>query len=110
MSNQEKENVLATVLAPLTGKAVSLSEVPDPVFAEKVIGDGIAMIPEDGKIVSPVDGEISSIAETGHAYGFTADNGLEVLVHVGLETVSLKGECFKVYAKAGDKVKAGDLI
>ena len=110
MSNQEKENVLATVLAPLTGKAVSLSEVPDPVFAEKVIGDGIAMIPEDGKIVSPVDGEISSIAETGHAYGFTADNGLEVLVHVGLETVSLKGECFKVYAKAGDKVKAGDLV
>ena len=110
MSNQEKQNVLTTVLAPLTGKAVSLSEVPDPVFAEKVIGDGIAMIPEDGKIVSPVDGEISSIAETGHAYGFTADNGLEVLVHVGLETVSLKGECFKVYAKAGDKVKAGDLI
>ena len=110
MSNQEKQNVLATVLAPLTGKAVSLSEVPDPVFAEKVIGDGIAIIPEDGKIVSPVDGEISSIAETGHAYGFTADNGLEVLVHVGLETVSLKGECFKVYAKAGDKVKAGDLI
>ena len=110
MSNQEKQNVLTTVLAPLTGKAVSLSEVPDPVFAEKVIGDGIAIIPEDGKIVSPVDGEISSIAETGHAYGFTADNGLEVLVHVGLETVSLKGECFKVYAKAGDKVKAGDLI
>lgn len=110
MSNQEKENVLTTVLSPLTGKAVSLSEVPDPVFAEKVIGDGIAIIPEDGKIVSPVDGEVSSIAETGHAYGFTADNGLEVLVHVGLETVSLKGECFKVYAKAGDKVKAGDLI
>lgn len=110
MSNQEKQNVLTTILAPLTGKTVSLSEVPDPVFAEKVIGDGIAIIPEDGKIVSPVDGEVSSIAETGHAYGFTADNGLEVLVHVGLETVSLKGECFKVYAKAGDKVKAGDLI
>lgn len=110
MSNQEKQNVLTTILAPLTGKTVSLSEVPDPVFAEKVIGDGIAIIPEDGKIVSPVDGEISSIAETGHAYGFTADNGLEVLVHVGLETVSLKGECFKVYAKAGDKVKAGDLV
>ena len=110
MSNQEKQNVLTTVLSPLTGKAVSLSEVPDPVFAEKVIGDGIAIIPEDGKIVSPVDGEISSIAETGHAYGFTADNGLEVLVHVGLETVSLKGECFKVYAKAGDKVKTGDLV
>ncbi len=110
MSNQEKQNVLTTILAPLTGKTVSLSEVPDPVFAEKVIGDGIAIIPEEGKIVSPVDGEVSSIAETGHAYGFTADNGLEVLVHVGLETVSLNGACFNVYAKAGDKVKAGDLI
>ena len=110
MSNQEKKTIQATVLAPLTGKAVSLSEVPDPVFAEKIIGDGIAIIPEDGKIVSPIDGEVSSVAETGHAYGFTADNGLEVLVHVGLETVSLQGECFKIYAKAGDKVKAGDLI
>ena len=110
MSNQEKQNTQATVLAPLTGEAVLLSEVPDPVFAEKIIGDGIAIIPEDGKIVSPVDGEVSSVAETGHAYGFTADNGLEVLVHVGLETVSLNGECFKIYAKAGDKVKTGDLI
>ena len=110
VSNQEKQNTQATVLAPLTGKAVLLSEVPDPVFAEKIIGDGIAIIPEDGKIVSPVDGEVSSVAETGHAYGFTADNGLEVLVHVGLETVSLNGECFKIYAKAGDKVKTGDLI
>lgn len=98
------------ILAPLTGKAVPLSEVPDPVFSEKVLGDGVAIIPADGKIVSPVDGEISTVAETSHAYGFTSENGQEVLVHVGLETVSLNGECFKVYGKAGDKVKAGDLI
>lgn len=98
------------ILAPLTGKAVPLSEVPDPVFSEKVLGDGVAIIPADGKIVSPVDGEISTVAETGHAYGFTSENGQEVLVHVGLETVSLNGECFKVYGKAGDKVKAGDLV
>lgn len=98
------------ILAPLTGKAVPLSEVPDPVFSEKVLGDGVAIIPADGKSVSPVDGEISTVAETGHAYGFTSENGQEVLVHVGLETVSLNGECFKVYGKAGDKVKAGDLV
>ena len=98
------------ILAPLTGKAVPLSEVPDPVFSEKVLGDGVAIIPADGKIVSPVDGEISTVAETSHAYGFTSEDGQEVLVHVGLETVSLNGECFKVYGKAGDKVKAGDLV
>ena len=98
------------ILAPLTGKAVPLSEVPDSVFSEKVLGDGVAIIPADGKIVSPVDGEISTVAETSHAYGFTSDDGQEVLVHVGLETVSLNGECFKVYGKAGDKVKAGDLV
>lgn len=98
------------ILAPLTGKAVPLSEVPDLVFSEKVLGDGVAIIPADGKIVSPVDGEISTVAETSHAYGFTSEDGQEVLVHVGLETVSLNGECFKVYGKAGDKVKAGDLV
>ena len=87
-----------------------LSEVPDPVFSDKVLGDGVAIIPADGKIVSPVDGEISTVAETGHAYGFTSEDGQEILVHVGLETVSLNGECFKVYGKAGDKVKKGDLV
>ena len=70
----------------------------------------MAIIPTDGKIVSPVDGEISTVAETGHAYGFTSEGGQEILVHVGLETVSLNGECFKVYGKAGDKVKKGDLV
>ena len=87
-----------------------MSAVPDSVFSEKVLGDGVAIIPADGKIVSPVDGEISTVAETSHAYGFTSEGGQEVLVHVGLETVSLNGECFKVYGKAGDKVKAGDLV
>ena len=108
MKNQE--NHQSVVLAPLTGKAVSLSEVPDEVFSGKVLGDGIAIIPEDGKIVSPVDGEVSTVAETKHAYGFTSNDGLEILVHVGLETVSLKGECFKAHVKSGDKVKAGDVV
>lgn len=110
MNENESKKVLEVILAPLTGKAVPLSEVPDPVFSDKVLGDGVAIIPTDGKIVSPVDGEISTVAETGHAYGFTSEDGQEILVHVGLETVSLNGECFKVYGKAGDKVKKGDLV
>ena len=110
MSANESKKSSNIILAPLTGKAVPLSEVPDPVFSDKVLGDGAAIIPTDGKIVSPVNGEISTMAETGHAYGFTSEEGLEILVHVGLETVSLNGECFKVYGKPGDKVKAGDLV
>ena len=110
MKENESNKVPDIILAPVTGKAVALSEVPDPVFADKVLGDGAAIIPAEGKIVSPVNGEISTVAETGHAYGFTSEDGLEILVHVGLETVSLNGECFKVYVKPGDKVKAGDLV
>ena len=110
MKKNESNKVPDIILAPVTGKAVALSEVPDPVFADKVLGDGAAIIPAEGKIVSPVNGEISTVAETGHAYGFTSEDGLEILVHVGLETVSLNGECFKVYVKPGDKVKAGDLV
>ena len=110
MNENESKKVLEVIFAPLTGKAVPLSEVPDPVFSDKVLGDGVAIIPADGKIVSPVNGEISTVAETGHAYGFTSEGGQEILVHVGLETVSLNGECFKVYGKAGDKVKKGDLV
>ncbi len=98
------------ILSPLTGQAVALDQVPDPVFSQKIIGDGMAVIPTDGTIVSPVTGEIASVAETMHAFGFKTGDGLELLIHVGLETVALKGECFKVFAKAGDKVKAGDKI
>ncbi|MBT9775198.1 PTS IIBC subunit [Clostridium sp. MCC353] len=101
---------LTNILSPLTGKAVPMEEVPDPVFSQKIIGDGIAVIPEDGKLVSPVDGEVVSVAETLHAYGFRTEDGIEVLVHFGLETVSLKGEFFTCHVKVGDKVKAGDLI
>ena len=96
--------------SPLNGTVAALDSVPDPVFSEKVLGDGCAVIPTDGKIYSPVDGEISSIAETNHAYGFTSDDGLEILVHFGLETVALKGEGFKPLVAVGDKVKKGDLV
>lgn len=98
------------ICSPLNGKAVSLDSVPDPVFSDKVLGDGCAVIPDDGKIYSPVNGEISSIAETKHAYGFSSEDGMEILVHFGLETVALKGEGFTPHVSVGDKVKKGDLV
>ena len=98
------------ILSPLTGTAVPLEDVPDPVFSQKIIGDGIAVLPQDGRLVSPVDGEVVSVADTLHAYGLRSDEGIEVMVHFGLETVSLKGEFFTCHVKPGDKVKAGDLL
>ena len=98
------------ILSPLTGTAVALEEVPDPVFSQKIIGDGVAIIPRDGKLVSPIDGEVVSVAETLHAYGLRSKDGIEVMVHFGLETVALKGEFFTCHVKQGDKVKAGDLL
>ena len=98
------------ILSPLTGTAVALGEVPDPVFSQKIIGDGVAIIPRDGKLVSPIDGEVVSVAEILHAYGLRSKDGIEVMVHFGLETVALKGEFFTCHVKQGDKVKAGDLL
>ncbi|MDO5390680.1 MAG: PTS transporter subunit IIBC [Eubacteriales bacterium] len=110
MSSTKEKNKVLSVIAPLSGKVVALEQVPDPVFAEKALGEGAAIIPESGKIYSPVDGEVASVAATQHAFGFSSTDGLDVLVHVGLETVALDGEGFTVHVKEGDKVKAGDLV
>ena len=110
MSSTKEKNKVLSVIAPLSGKVVALEQVPDPVFAEKALGEGAAIIPESGKIYSPVDGEVASVAATQHAFGFSSTDGLDVLVHVGLETVALNGEGFTVHVKEGDKVKAGDLV
>ncbi len=98
------------IYSPLNGRVISLDDVPDTVFSEKVLGDGCALLPSDGRIYSPVDGVISSVAETAHAYGITSDEGMEILVHFGLETVNFRGRGFTVYVKSGDRVKRGDLI
>ena len=98
------------ILSPLTGSAVELETVPDPVFSQKVIGDGVAVVPSEGNVVSPVDAEVVSVADTKHAFGLRTESGVELLIHVGLETVHLNGCCFEVFVKPGDKVKAGDLL
>lgn len=95
------------VLSPLSGTAVPLEQAPDAVFSQRILGDGVAVIPENGRLVCPVDGEVATVAETGHAYGFTAKDGTEVLVHVGIDSVRLGGQGFRPLVKPGDHVRAG---
>lgn len=96
--------------APVNGKAVPISQVSDPTFGEEILGKGVAIIPTDGKVYAPVDGEISMMFDTLHAFSMTSTDGIEILVHIGLDTVSLKGEPFKAHVEAGATVKKGDLV
>ena len=100
----------AVIASPVAGTAENLSQVNDEVFSQKMMGDGAAVIPTDGTIYAPVDGTITVAYETKHAYGLTADNGAEVLIHVGLDTVNLKGEHFTSEVSQGQQVKAGDKL
>ena len=92
------------------GQVINIEDVKDPVFSQKMMGDGFAVEPENGKIVSPVAGKVASIFPTKHALGLVTDNGLEVLVHIGLDTVSLEGKPFEVKVTEGQTVAAGDLL
>ena len=92
------------------GQVINIEDVKDPVFSQKMMGDGFAVKPENGKIVSPVSGKVASIFPTKHALGLVTDNGLEVLVHIGLDTVSLEGKPFDVKVTEGQTVAAGDLL
>lgn len=93
--------------AAQTGKAIHLENVPDDVFSQKVMGEGIAVIPEDTLVVAPAAGEVAVVAETKHAYAIVTEDGTEVLIHIGLETVNLQGKGFEALVKPGDKVQAG---
>lgn len=107
----KKDKVNANQLyAPLTGKAVPITEVPDPTFAEGMLGNGIAIIPTEGKVYAPCNATVDMMFETGHAVSLVAENGAEILIHVGLETVGLAGKPFTVHVKNGDTVKKGDLL
>ncbi|MPM43322.1 PTS system glucose-specific EIIA component [bioreactor metagenome] len=95
------------IYAPLSGKSLPITEVNDPVFSQKMMGDGIAIEPSDSLVVAPVDGIISVIAATKHAIGITMNNGIELIIHCGLETVSAHGEGFEVMISEGQPVTVG---
>ena len=96
------------ILAPMSGTLTPLQQVPDQIFSKGLLGEGIAILPEDGKILAPVDGVISAVMDTLHAYGFETEDGLELLVHVGLGSLTLRGEAFRCHVTIGQQVKTGD--
>jgi len=98
------------VLSPLAGEAVSITQVNDSTFSEEILGKGIAIRPSAGRVVSPVNGKVIQMFETGHAVTLESEEGVEILIHVGLDTVRLKGKHYIIHAHAGDQVKAGDLL
>lgn len=99
-----------TIYSPLKGTVIPLSQVSDPVFAEEVMGPGVGIDPEEGKLYAPVDGEIISVFPTGHAIGMKTEDGMEVLLHIGIDTVQMEGDGFQAFVKQGDHVKAGELL
>ena len=99
-----------SIAAPVPGKVVALESIPDETFATGVLGRGIAVEPSEGKVYAPFDGTCQSVFDTKHALNLLSEDGVELLIHVGLETVSLKGEPFKVHVKDGDKIKKGQLL
>lgn len=109
MNEQKRSNILE-IFAPISGKVIPLDEVKDPVFAEKMMGDGVGVIPSEGKIYSPINGIVKMIAPTKHAFGLETEDGVGILIHFGLETVELKGEGFDVKVKEGDSIKVGDIL
>jgi sugar PTS system EIIA component len=98
------------IYAPLNGAIIPIEEVPDPVFSQKMMGEGVAMIPTGGNIHAPVNGTVILIAATKHAVGIRADDGTEILIHVGLETVALNGKGFTLAVNEGDKISVGQLL
>ena len=107
IDNAETEKAL---FAPVKGKVISRGEIPDATFASGVLGDGVGIEPEVGEVVAPFDGEISSVTDTCHAVGSTGPEGMEVLIHVGVDTVNMKGDGFTLHVAEGEKVKAGQKL
>lgn len=106
----DKKSVDSAVYSPMDGKVISLAEVDDGVFSEGMLGEGIALIPENGNVVAPFDGEVQMVYDTKHALGLLSDNGIEILIHVGIDTVKLNGKHYDVKVSDGQKIKKGDLL
>lgn len=106
----EEEKEVNILVSPLNGEAVDLSTVSDEMFASKTLGDGIAIVPKDGKLYAPCDAEVVMLFETKHAIGLRTSNGAEILIHIGVNTVSMEGVGFTAFVKQNDKVKEGDLL
>lgn len=98
------------ILAPQTGRTIDLEFVPDPVFSEKILGDGIAIMPTSNEVLAPISGRITQVAHTYHSISIEGDDSIEILIHLGIDTVNLAGEGFKFYAEMGQHVNAGDKI
>ena len=104
----KKKQANKVLYSMANGKSIAIEEVPDEVFSTKMMGDGIAVIPDEGKIYAPCDGKISMVIDnTKHAVGIETDDGVELLIHVGLDTVDLMGEGFQTHVVIGDNVKVG---
>lgn len=109
---KKKQNQSNSVLkAYVTGKCIPIEEVKDDVFSKKMMGDGLAIVPEEGTVVAPCDATVTALFEkTNHAIGLTMDNGLQILIHCGLDTVNIKGNMFNCSVKKDAKVKQGDVL
>lgn len=99
-----------TIYSPITGEVKPLSAVPDPAFSEEIMGKGVAIEPSEGRVVAPVNGTVFSVSKSGHAIGIVSDKGAEMLIHIGIDTVKLKGQHFTPHVKAGAQVVVGDLL
>ncbi|MDP4145345.1 MAG: sucrose-specific PTS transporter subunit IIBC [Bacillota bacterium] len=106
----QKADLEEKIASPMNGASMSLRDVPDKTFSDELLGKGIAVEPEDGIVVAPVSGTINLVFETKHALAITTENGVEILIHIGIDTVKLNGEGFKAFVKTGDKVRRGDKL
>ncbi|MCR5096167.1 MAG: PTS system trehalose-specific EIIBC component [Erysipelotrichaceae bacterium] len=107
---EREVNANEELISPLAGKLIPITEVEDAAFSSKAMGDGFAIVPSDGRIYAPFSATVTVAFPTGHAYGLTCDNGKEVLIHIGMDTVELNGKGFKSHVKQGDRVRQGDLL
>ena len=107
---KKKEKEMKKLLAPVSGKLIAIEKVNDPVFAQKMMGDGFAIEPTSEQFYALADGKINAVFPSNHAYGITLDDGMEILVHIGLETVNENGKGFTCHVQLNDVVKAGDMI